>query len=385
MDQPSSVDRHFMARALELAARARGLTSPNPMVGAVVVRDGEIVGEGYHSRAGEKHAEIEALAAAGEEARGATLYVNLEPCVHHGRTPPCVPPILAAGIGCVVAAVGDPNPKVSGRGIEALGRAGCRTILGVMEEEARALNRQFFTYILERRPLVTLKAAMSLDGKIAGWDRSSRWITGGPARLEAHRLRAYSDAVAVGIGTVLQDDPELSVRLPEPWPREPYRVVVDSACRTPLDAKLFSSGSPGRTLIATTEAAPAERVGALEARGARVARLPSRDGRVDLQALAALLADLEVTALLLEGGSELNAGFLEAGLVDRVALFFAPVILGGARAPTTVGGHGRSLKEAFRLSGITARQVGDDILVEGEIEREMRSAECGVRNVHWNR
>lgn len=366
-----AADRHYLARALELAARARGLTSPNPLVGAVVVRNGKIMGEGYHHRAGDNHAEVEALHAAGERARGATLYVTLEPCVHHGRTPPCVPSILAAGICRVVISIRDPNPKVAGRGIEALRKAGCEVTLGVMEEEARALNRQFFTYMLEHRPFVTLKAAMTLDGKIAAWDRSSRWITGEMSRREAHRMRAESDAVVVGIGTVLQDDPELSVRLSEPWPREPYRVVVDSSCRTPVEAKLLSSGAPDRTLIATTGAAPDERVAALEARGARVVRLPSRDGRVDLQALAAHLADREMTALLLEGGSELSAAFLEDGLVDRVALFFAPMIVGGAHAPTAVGGHGRSLKEAFRLREITSRPIGDDILIEGELERGM--------------
>lgn len=374
MEQSRPTDHRFMARALELAARARGLTSPNPMVGAVVERDGEIVGEGYHRRAGDNHAEIEALAEAGERARGATLYVTLEPCVHQGRTPPCVPSVPAAGISRVVIAARDPNPKVGGRGIEALRAAGCQVTLGVMESEARTLNRPFFTYMIERRPMVTLKAAVTLDGKIAAWDRNSRWITGEAARLEAHWMRARSDATVVGIGTVLQDDPRLSVRLAEPWPREPYRVVVDSACRTPPGARVLNSGNPDRAVIATTEAAPAGRVAALEARGARVVRLPSRDGRVDLQALTFCLAGLEVMALLLEGGSELNAGFLEAGLVDRVALFFAPVILGGARAPTPVGGRGgRSLKEAFRLSSVTTRAVGDDILIEGEIDRGMRS------------
>lgn len=357
-----------MQRALTLADSARGLTSPNPLVGALVVRDGVVVGEGYHARAGAPHAERLALDAAGEAARGATLYVALEPCVHQGRTPPCVPAVLGAGIRRVVVAVLDPNPRVSGGGVAALRQAGLDVSVGCLEAEARRLNRAFFTWVTERRPLVTLKVAMSLDGKISSWDRSSRWITGEEARREGHRLRGESDAVAVGIETVLADDPELTVRLDPAWPREPYRVVVDSRGRTPLTARVLASGRPERTLIAVTPAAAAERVEALEARGARVLRLPSRDGRVDLSALLAELAEREVTALLLEGGGELNAAFLEAGLVDRVRVFMAPILLGGRQAPTPVAGSGRGLKEAFRLSGMRVRPVGMDLLIEGDID-----------------
>jgi len=366
----SELDRELMKRALALAETARGLTSPNPLVGALVVRDGAVVGEAHHPRAGAAHAERLALAGAGEAARGATLYVTLEPCVHHGRTPPCVPAIVEAGVRRVVVAVGDPNPRVAGAGLEALRRAGISVSVGCLEEEARRLNRPFFTWIKEQRPFVTLKVAMTLDGKIAGWDRSSRWITGEAARREVHRLRSEADAIAVGVATVLADDPELTVRLETGWPREPYRVVVDSHGRTPTSARVFSAGSPERTLIAVTESVPPERLRALEARGAQVLRLPSRDGRVDLGALMTELAGREVTALLLEGGGELNAGFLEAGLVDRVLVFVAPILLGGQRAPTPVEGAGRGLKEAFRLARMTVRAVGDDLLIEGEIARE---------------
>lgn len=334
-----------------------------------MVKGGEVVGEGYHRRAGAPHAEVEALAASGERARGATFYVTLEPCIHHGRTPPCVPAILAAGVRRVVVAVQDPNPMVNGRGIDALRRAGCEVSVGCMADAARDQNRAFFVYMTLRRPLVTLKAAMTLDGKIAAWDGNSRWITGEPARLEVHRLRSESDAVAVGIGTVLQDDPELTVRLPTPWAREPYRIVVDSHCRIPLDARVLSAGQPQRTVIATTDAAPGERVRALEARGVTLLRLPSRDGRVDLSALLRELAALEVTAVLLEGGGELNAAFLEAGLVDCVRLFVAPLLLGGRQAPGPVGGAGRGLKEAFRLDGVRVRTVGEDLLIEGNLHR----------------
>lgn len=362
-------DAELMRRALSLAERARGLTSPNPLVGVLVVRDGVVVGEGYHTRAGAPHAEREALAAAGAATQGATLYVTLEPCVHHGRTPPCAPAIVEAGIRRVVVAVLDPNPKVSGAGVAALREAGIPVSVGCLEEDARRLNRPFFTWVTERRPFLTLKVAMSLDGKIAGWDRVSRWITGEAARREAHRLRSEADAVAVGISTVLADDPELTVRLDPPWPREPYRVVVDSRGRIPLTARVLTAGHPGRTLIAVTDAAPIERVKVLGERGAQVLRLPSRDGRVDLSALVADLAQREVTALLVEGGGQLNAGFLEAGLVDRVVVFVAPMLLGGNRAPTPVAGPGRGLKEAFRLNGMTVRPVGEDLLIEGDIAR----------------
>jgi len=363
------LDARFMERALELADSARGLTSPNPLVGAVVVRDGLVAGEGYHAQAGTAHAERLALAVAGLQARGATLYVTLEPCVHQGRTPPCVSAVVEAGIRRVVVAVLDPNPRVSGGGVAALRQAGIAVSVGCREADARRLNRPFFTWITERRPFVTLKAAMSLDGKIAGWDRSSRWITGEAARGAGHRLRSESDAIAVGIGTLLADDPELTVRLEPAWPREPHRVVVDSRARTPCSARVLSAGSPGRTLIAVTEAAPSENVEALAARGAQVVRLPARDERVDLAALAAELARRDVTALLLEGGGELNAAFLEAGLVDRVVVFVAPLLLGGRSAPTPLEGPGRGLKEAFRLTAMTVRREGEDLVIEGDIDR----------------
>jgi diaminohydroxyphosphoribosylaminopyrimidine deaminase/5-amino-6-(5-phosphoribosylamino)uracil reductase len=376
MTPASEGDVAFMQRSLELAAKAQGLTSPNPVVGGVVVKDGTVVGEGYHRAAGAPHAEVEALAAAGERARGATLYVTLEPCVHHGRTAPCVPVVLASGVRRVVAASADPNPKVNGQGIAALRSAGLEVTVGVLEAEARQLNRGFFTYMSERRPMVTLKAALSLDGKIAAWDRTSRWITGAPARLEGHRLRSRADAVLVGIGTLLADDPLLTVRLPEPWPREPFRVVIDSRARTPATARVLTAGRPERTLVAVTDRAPSERVRLLQDAGATVLTLPSRDGRVDLRALLAVLAEREVTSALLEGGAELNAGFLEAGLVDRVALFLAPLLLGGAAAPGLLGGAGRSLKEAVRLSQATVRPIGEDFLVE---------ADLGSSDVHGDR
>jgi len=366
---PTSEDRRWMAHALTLAERGRGLCSPNPMVGAVAVSEGRPVGQGFHSRAGGPHAEVEALREAGDQARGATLYVTLEPCNHQGRTPPCVDAILNAGVRRVVVAVGDPNPRVRGGGACALRDAGLEVLLGCLEEEARACNRVFLAAMERLRSHVTLKCAMTLDGKIAAFDRSARWITGEAARLEAHRLRGHSDAVMVGIGTVLADDPALTVRLDPPWPREPMRVVLDSRARLPLTARVIDSGSPSRVVVAVADEAPVERVTRLEARGVTVLSCKSRDGRVDLADLCARLFALDVTGVLLEGGSELNWAFVEAGLVDRVAIFIAPLLIGGALAPTAVGGRGLLLPEALRLRSLEARLVGRDWLIEGDIAR----------------
>jgi diaminohydroxyphosphoribosylaminopyrimidine deaminase/5-amino-6-(5-phosphoribosylamino)uracil reductase len=359
----------WMARALALAKRGRGLCSPNPMVGAVVVNEGQLVGEGFHARAGAAHAEVEALGKAGSRARGATLYVTLEPCNHHGRTPPCVGAILGAGIRRVVVAVADPNPRVRGGGAQALRQAGVEVEMGCLEEDARALNRIFLTAMERVRPHVTLKCAMTLDGKIAAFDRNARWITGEAARREAHRLRSENDAVMVGIGTVLADDPALTIRCDPPWPREPLRVVVDSRARLPRDARVIGSGTPGRVVVAVADEAPAERVARLEAAGVTVLGCKSREGRVDPTDLLARLFALDVTGVLLEGGGELNWAFVEAGLVDRVAMFIAPLLIGGAQAPSAVGGRGFLLPGALRLRSLAARQVGSDWLLEGDILR----------------
>ncbi|MFI5377073.1 MAG: bifunctional diaminohydroxyphosphoribosylaminopyrimidine deaminase/5-amino-6-(5-phosphoribosylamino)uracil reductase RibD [Candidatus Rokuibacteriota bacterium] len=362
-------DTRWMARALALAARGRGLTSPNPMVGALVVQDGAVVAERFHERAGGPHAEAAALEAAGPRARGATLYVTLEPCNHVGRTPPCVDAILRAGVRRVVAATRDPNPRVAGGGAAALTAAGIEVDLGCLEGEARELNHVFFTAIAQQRPHVTAKWAMTLDGKIAAHDRRSRWITGEAARREAHRLRSQSDAIVTGIGTVLADDPALTVRLERPWPREPYRVVVDGRARLPLEAALLRTGTRARVLVAVGEDAPAARVAALASCGATVLQCKSSDGRVDVVDVCARLFALDVTALLLEAGGELTGSFVQAGLVDRVAVFVAPKLVGGATAPTPAGGPGLHLGDAVRLERLTARPLGDDWLLEGRVAR----------------
>ncbi len=363
----TSEDVRFMARALALAERGRGLCSPNPMVGALVVSEGRVVGEGFHARAGWAHAEVEALRDAGEQARGATLYVTLEPCNHQGRTPPCVEAIVRAGIRRVVAAMVDPNLRVRGRGAATLREAGVAVQLGCLEEEARTCNRTFIVAMERLRPHVTLKCAMTLDGKIAAFDRGARWITGEQARAEAHRMRSESDAVIVGIGTALADDPALNVRLATPWPREPWRVVVDSRARLPLSARLIDAGTPSRAVVAVADEAPADSVAQLVARGVTVLTCKSHDGRVDLADLCARLFAWDVTGALLEGGSALNWAFIEAGLVDRVAMFVAPLLIGGEQAPTAVGGRGVRLPEALRLQELSARPVGADWLLEGNV------------------
>jgi len=357
----------YMARALELAARARGRTSPNPMVGAVLVRHGQIVGEGFHPKAGEPHAEIFALCQAGDRARGATLYVNLEPCCHYGRTPPCTEALIRAGVAEVHMAMEDPNPLVRGKGRAALEAAGIRVVVGEHEAEARQLNEAFIKYITTGRPFVTAKFAMSLDGKIATSTGESRWITGRAARRRVHELRDTSDALCVGVNTVLADDPRLTTRLDKAEVRHPLRVVLDSRGRAPLSARVFDPELPGRTVVATTQAMPQGHRSALEARGVEVWVLPSDgQGRVGLPALLDCLGEHEVTSLLVEGGGSVLASFFEGRLVDKVLAFVAPLIIGGRDAPTPVGGDGAlHLADALRLERMSVERVGEDVLIVG--------------------
>lgn len=347
----------YMRRALTLARQAAGRTSPNPMVGAVIVNNGRIVGEGYHRRAGEPHAEIEALRAAGEAARGATLYVTLEPCAHYGRTPPCTDAIIAAGIAEVYYAIGDPNPRVNGAGHRQLAAAGIRVHHGLCAAEAYQLNRPFFKHITTGQPFVTAKFAMSLDGKIATAAGQSRWISNPASRQHVHCLRNVTDAILVGAGTVIADDPSLTTRLPAEQCEtagdihHPVRIIADSRGRVPLSAKVFDPALPGKTVLATTERAPVDHRCALAARGVEVWVLPSDEqGRVSLPALLTSIGRQGMTTLLVEGGSELLGAFFAARLVDRVWVFIAPIIIGGRDAPGPVGGLGcATLGQAARL------------------------------------
>jgi diaminohydroxyphosphoribosylaminopyrimidine deaminase / 5-amino-6-(5-phosphoribosylamino)uracil reductase len=340
-------DPRWMARALELARRGLGETNPNPMVGCVLVKRGRVVGEGWHRRAGGPHAEAQALRAAGGAALGATAYVTLEPCAHQGRTPPCAPALLQAGVRRVVAALRDPNPVVNGRGLARLRRAGLEVTVGVGADEAAALNERFVIAARLGRPFVMLKAAMTLDGRIATASGESKWITAAPLRRRARALRRLHDGVAVGVGTVLADDPLL---LPEPRTRRPFhRVVFDSRLRTPLKSRLVSSARDSPVWIVTTEGAAGR--GALETRGVRVLAVPARDGHVDLaRALAALRAE-GLWSLMVEGGSELLGALLAARLFDQVALFRAPLLLGGRQSRPAFGGPDPArLSDGVRLT-----------------------------------
>jgi len=332
----TEADRAWMTRALALAEKGRGRTSPNPMVGAVIVKDGEVVGEGFHPQAGEPHAEVFALREAGGRGRGATAYVTLEPCNHHGRTPPCTEALIQAGVSRVVVGATDPNPLVSGRGLDRLSVAGVAVIHGVLADEAHRLNEAFDHWITTRRPFVTLKLATSLDGRIAAGTGKSQWITGAPARARVHQLRAASDAVAVGSRTALTDDPRLTARdVPGTW-NPPLRVVIDSTLRVSPYAKAYDAKAPGGALVATAapEDAPAAQV--LAARGVAVWSVPGDDGRIDLAALMTRLGARDpgpVTSLLVEGGGVLAGALLAAGLVDKLVTHVAPVIIGGDGLP----------------------------------------------------
>lgn len=364
-------DVDYMARALELAQKARGSTGTNPAVGAVIVREGRIVGEGFTQPPGQGHAEIVALRQAGEQARGATLYVTLEPCCHHGRTPPCVDALIAAGIAEVHMATLDPNPLVSGGGKAALERAGVATVVGEHEAEARRSMEAWLTYITKGRPLVIAKYAMSLDGKIATPTGESRWITGPRARGWVHRLRSTVDAIMVGVNTVVADDPRLTARdeAGRLLPRQPLRLVVDSTARVPLSSQVISGGLPATTAVIVGPRADPERVARIRALGNAVIAVPERDGRVDLAtALTGLAAEWDVTSVLVEGGGALLGSLFDLGLVDKVVAFVAPILIGGAEAPGPVGGRGvESIRSAVRLRDVSWERLGDDLMVMGYV------------------
>jgi diaminohydroxyphosphoribosylaminopyrimidine deaminase/5-amino-6-(5-phosphoribosylamino)uracil reductase len=367
-----------MALALRLAAKGRGRTHPNPMVGAAVVAGNRIVGQGYHRRVGGPHAEILALRAAGRRSRGATLYITLEPCCHEGkRTPPCVPALIESGLNRVVVAMQDPNPSVSGRGISLLRKAGIKVSVGCLRNDAEQLNETYCHWMRTGRPYVFLKAAMTVDGKIATASGESRWITGVEARRDVHRLRSQVDAIMVGIGTILKDDPLLTARPAgraggATQPRQPLRVVLDSRLRIPDQARVLSpekgTGSPSGTFIATTKKASKRRIAHLCARGVSVLVLPAHDGRVSLSACLNRLGKLGISSVMIEGGGSLNASALREKLVNRVRFYVAPYLLGGQESKGVIGGHSpRRLAEAVPLTDMRIRRVGKDVVIEGRI------------------
>ncbi|MBD3310791.1 bifunctional diaminohydroxyphosphoribosylaminopyrimidine deaminase/5-amino-6-(5-phosphoribosylamino)uracil reductase RibD [Candidatus Woesearchaeota archaeon] len=349
----------FMKRCLELARKGR--TSPNPMVGCVIARQGRIIAEGYHEKAGGPHAEVQALKKAGKKARGAVMYANLEPCCHHGKTPPCTDAIIKAGIKNVVCAMRDPNPRVSGEGIRQLKAAGIRVELGLMEKQAKRLNEAFLRYIPSKMPFVLMKAAVTLDGRIATSSGDSRWVSNEASRRTVHRLRDRYDAVLVGIGTVLKDNPRLTCRIREG--NDPIRIIVDSKLRIPLDAEVLADDN---VMIAATEACDSKKKARLEARGIGVTVVNS-GRRVDLYRLMQMLGELRIISVLVEGGAGINASALEAGIVDKVMFFIAPKMIIRGK-PVTEGKGPKLMKDALQLNRIRIRMVDDDLLYEAYLK-----------------
>ncbi|MGA7907420.1 MAG: bifunctional diaminohydroxyphosphoribosylaminopyrimidine deaminase/5-amino-6-(5-phosphoribosylamino)uracil reductase RibD [Candidatus Sulfotelmatobacter sp.] len=380
-----TTDEQFLHQALDLARQGIGLASPNPCVGAVLVdAHGNVAGTGAYTYGGVKHAEVQAIEQAGSKSRGATLYINLEPCSHQGRTPPCAEAVIAAGIHRVIASMPDPNPKVSGRGFETLRAAGIHVEVGRLEEQARRLNEAFARYIRHGVPLVTLKSAMTLDGKIAPPPAatepsstssprraySGHWITGESARAHVQELRHQNDAILAGIGTILADNPLLTDRSGRPRRRPLLRVILDSQLRLPLDSRLVQSagladGQPG-VLVFCSSAARTKKAD-LEARGIRVEPAPaSSDGRLDILAVLRRLGELDITSLMIEGGASLNWTALAAGVVDKVFLYYAPNILGGAEAvPFSTGPGFPRMSDAPRVQHVHLHRFGEDFAVEG--------------------
>jgi len=367
---PDSRDIEFMSRALELADRAAGRTSPNPMVGAVIVRDGTVVAEGYHERAGADHAEIVALKRADIDARGATMYVTLEPCAHQGKTPPCVDAIIGAGIGRVVAALVDPHKLVAGKGIERLKDAGIDVEVGVLEAQARRLNEAHIKFSETGLPFVYMKYAMSLDGKVATRTGDARWITGEAARYRVHELRNRVDAIMVGSGTVRTDDPELTVRLPDGDGRDPLRVVLNTGATLDPRARVFNTDSQAPTWLVVGENCPEENTQRFNLACTEVIRCPVRDGRIDLRTALKLLGEREIRSVLLEGGPILNVAALEQGLADKVLCFVAPIVVGGDDASSALGGSGiERMADALRLEDVEIETVGTDVLIQGYVNQ----------------
>ena len=375
-------DFYFMKRAIELAKYGEGQTAPNPLVGAVIVKDGHMISEGWHAIYGGPHAEIMAFDNLLESAEGATLYVTLEPCSHFGKTPPCVDAIIANKISKVVVAMLDPNPLVSGRGVQKLIDHGITVKTGILESESADLNEPFLKFITTKMPLVVLKTAMTLDGKLASATGDSKWISNAASRQLVHKMRNKYSGIMVGIGTVLADDPSLTTRLDAavadvaantiPIPSSPHRIIVDTQARTPLDAKVLNlTDSKAMTIIATTELSPLQSRLALEAKGATVLTLPSKEGHVDLKALMVKLGEMQIDSVLVEGGSELNFSLFHEKLVDRVFVFIAPKIIGGRSSKTPVAGEGiAKMCDAIQLENISVSMIESDILIQGTVKKE---------------
>ena len=363
-------DHAFMTMALELAGLGAGYTSPNPMVGAVVVKDGRVVGKGYHRTAGSAHAEVNAIDDAGDEARGATLYVSLEPCNHTGRTPPCTEKIISAGIRRVVSAMADPNPNVAGGGHAYLRSRGIDVSCGLLEKQALRLNESFVKHVQTGLPFVILKCAATLDGRIATRSGDAKWITGSASRQFVHRLRHEVDAIMVGVGTVKTDDPSLTTRLETKTGRNPRRIILDTRLNVPETAKVLQPAHDSDSIIVAGPEAPIEKKVLLEQKGAAVLQLPLKDGRIDLGLLIKRLGEMNITSLLVEGGAAVLASALSAGIADKIYFFYAPKILGGDDGVPICRGAGAALiSEAVTVTDIEVHRFDDDVMIEGYIKK----------------
>jgi diaminohydroxyphosphoribosylaminopyrimidine deaminase/5-amino-6-(5-phosphoribosylamino)uracil reductase len=366
-----TVHEKFMKQAIGLARRGAGRVSPNPLVGAVIVRGGRVVGAGYHRYYGGPHAEVHALQQAGAAARGADMYVTLEPCSHTGKTPPCADALVKAGLGRVFIGIRDPNPLVSGRGIKKLRAAGIEVETGVLENDCRRLNESFLKFITTGMPFVVLKAAATLDGRIATRTGDSKWITCDESRRFSHRLRLEADAVIAGSGTVLADDPQLTVRLGKKAVKQPLRVVVDGRLRISLSAKLLHKDlAPGTMIVTSPEKAASVKARRISAAGAQVLAGAVAGGCIDLKRLFHRLAKMGISRILIEGGSEISASALAAGLVDKVHFFYAPKIIGGRAATGMIGGGGcAKIAQAVHIEDISIRRICDDVLMTGYVRK----------------
>ena len=359
-----------MTRALELSKKGVGFVNPNPLVGAVIVKDNKVIGEGYHEYFGGPHAEVNAFANAAQDVEGATMYVTLEPCAHYGKTPPCAEAIVRNKIAKVVVGMIDPNPLVAGKGIEILKNNGIEVITGIMDKEIEKTNEVFIKYITKKKPFCIMKTAMTIDGKIATSTGDSKWISNEKSRLYVHELRHKVTGIMVGIGTVLSDDPELTTRVEGKTCKNPIRIIIDSKAVVPLDAKVLKCDDKTKTIIVTTKFADSTKIEAIKQKGAEVIVTPSENNWVNLNYLMETLGSMGIDSILLEGGSTLNYSALEAGIVDKVISFISPKIFGGTSGKTPVGGVGiKCVKDSILLTDTQVSRFNEDIMIEGYISK----------------
>jgi diaminohydroxyphosphoribosylaminopyrimidine deaminase/5-amino-6-(5-phosphoribosylamino)uracil reductase len=358
---------YYMKQAIALAEKGIGYTSPNPMVGAVVVKEDRVVGQGYHKACGEAHAEVNALKDAGDQAKDATIYVTLEPCNHTGKTPPCTLAILKAGITKVVMAMSDPNPNVDGEGADFLKNNGISVISGICEKEAKSLNQAFCKFVRTKKPFVTMKYAATMDGRIATQNGDARWISNEKSRHYVHQMRHANDAILVGIGTVKNDNPSLTTRLPEKIGKDPVRIIVDTHLRIDSDAKVLTQDSHAETIIACAEDAANNRGHMFQQEKTKILPVALKDNCIDLDVLITVLGQMNITSVLIEGGSHIHSSAIKAGIVDQVCCFIAPKILGGNGYSVCQGDAPMEMKNAVPVSNISIQRFDDDIMIQGMI------------------